>query len=288
MPKIRALKPAFFTDERIVELTPLARLLYQGMWVYACDHGHIEDKPRQLKLRILPADDCDVEALLSEIERQQLVIRSDGWLTIPTLTEHQRPDKRYFLTCDYPGCKDHKPAISTHREAPADPEETPPDPDEDTTEPPINHQVTTSGPRGEPTGATRSPSTDGDGDGDGDGDRGVGSVAAKTSRKRSVTHRGTRIDPDFIPSATARADILAEHPALDLRREHAKFIDYWTAKPGKDGVKLDWHATWRNWMRRAADDVRSGARNGNRRQQETDSLFERAAARLGVEMGSDS
>lgn len=29
-----------------------------------------------------------------------------------------------------------------------------------------------------------------------------------------------------------------------------QFRDYWVAKPGKDGTKLDWEATWRNWIRR--------------------------------------
>jgi hypothetical protein len=31
-----------------------------------------------------------------------------------------------------------------------------------------------------------------------------------------------------------------------------RFRDYWIAKPGKDGVKLDWQATWRNWCRNSA------------------------------------
>lgn len=26
-----------------------------------------------------------------------------------------------------------------------------------------------------------------------------------------------------------------------------RFRDFWTAKPGKDALKLDWDATWRNW-----------------------------------------
>lgn len=30
------------------------------------------------------------------------------------------------------------------------------------------------------------------------------------------------------------------------------FRDYWTAQPGQKGVKTDWPATWRNWIRRAA------------------------------------
>jgi hypothetical protein len=37
-------------------------------------------------------------------------------------------------------------------------------------------------------------------------------------------------------------------------RENEKFENYWLAKPGKDGTKTDWRATWRNWLLRAQDD----------------------------------
>jgi hypothetical protein len=35
----------------------------------------------------------------------------------------------------------------------------------------------------------------------------------------------------------------------DAEDEAANFVDYWHAKPGKDGRKSDWPATWRNWVR---------------------------------------
>lgn len=35
--------------------------------------------------------------------------------------------------------------------------------------------------------------------------------------------------------------------------ETAAFIDYWRGVAGQRGVKVDWIATWRNWMRRAAE-----------------------------------
>ena len=38
-------------------------------------------------------------------------------------------------------------------------------------------------------------------------------------------------------------------------REHQIFGDYWRAQPGQKGVKLDWDATWRNWMRKAHKDL---------------------------------
>ena len=38
-----------------------------------------------------------------------------------------------------------------------------------------------------------------------------------------------------------------------LDAQLAGFCDYWHAKAGAQAVKLDWDATWRNWLRRASD-----------------------------------
>jgi uncharacterized protein YdaU (DUF1376 family) len=40
-----------------------------------------------------------------------------------------------------------------------------------------------------------------------------------------------------------------ERPDLKPDAIWNQFKDYWIAKPGKDGCKLDWLATWRNWVR---------------------------------------
>lgn len=37
----------------------------------------------------------------------------------------------------------------------------------------------------------------------------------------------------------------------ELKRVADEFKDYWVSVPGSKGVKLDWMATWRNWVRRA-------------------------------------
>lgn len=39
-----------------------------------------------------------------------------------------------------------------------------------------------------------------------------------------------------------------------VRREADKFRDYWHGASGKTAAKLDWQATWRNWVRKAVDD----------------------------------
>jgi hypothetical protein len=45
----------------------------------------------------------------------------------------------------------------------------------------------------------------------------------------------------------------AECPNVDGKRETERFCDHWWSKPGKDGRKLDWVRTWKNWMRTAED-----------------------------------
>lgn len=63
---------------------------------------------------------------------------------------------------------------------------------------------------------------------------------------------GTRLPKDWQPSPSDVAEAEKEGlSADDIRREAAKFRDYWHAKTGKDATKLDWSATWRNWVRRS-------------------------------------
>lgn len=79
----------------------------------------------------------------------------------------------------------------------------------------------------------------------------------------SRTARATRIPDNFMPDEKMREWFAAEKLAqvIDGRIEHAKFVDYWLGAPGVKGRKLDWPATWRNWMRSAAE--RAGRRPGS-------------------------
>jgi DNA-binding MarR family transcriptional regulator len=69
------------------------------------------------------------------------------------------------------------------------------------------------------------------------------------------TNQATRLPDGFQPTEEMKRWFVAEnlHTAIaDPRTEHETFCDYWHAKPGADARKLDWAATWRNWMRKAA------------------------------------
>lgn len=155
MAKIRGIKPEIWTDERFVELSPYARLLWIGMWNFACDNGHLQDKSKQIKMRVLPTDDVNCAELLRELESNGLITRTDGWIDIPNLSHHQKPHKRWWTTCDMPGCV--LPEGTSHA--------------------PANRGATVAPPKrngGQPVG-NRGATADGDcevdGDGEGDSER---------------------------------------------------------------------------------------------------------------------
>lgn len=104
MAKMRGFKPDLWSDDDFIEASPLARLMWMGMWNHACDNGHLPNKPRQIKRKVLPADEVSGEELVAELENLGLVIRNEGWITIPGLRKHQKLDHRYYLTCDFDGC----------------------------------------------------------------------------------------------------------------------------------------------------------------------------------------
>lgn len=67
--------------------------------------------------------------------------------------------------------------------------------------------------------------------------------ASSTPRKR-----GTRIQEDFEVTQPMQQWAATKAPGIDLGLETEKFINYWVAKSGRDATKVDWTATWRNWM----------------------------------------
>lgn len=99
--------------------------------------------------------------------------------------------------------------------------------------------------------------------------------AARTQAGRSAdalktpVHQDTNISSlrsEIAPPAKKRASRLPETWSLPrawgqwavsegfteavIRSEAEKFRDHWCSKPGRDATKLDWEATWRNWMRK--------------------------------------
>lgn len=67
--------------------------------------------------------------------------------------------------------------------------------------------------------------------------------------------KASRMTEDWqLPKAWGEWAVAEHNLSADaVRLEASKFRDYWLAKAGKDGAKLDWSATWRNWVRNSLD-----------------------------------
>ncbi|ABP56436.1 hypothetical protein [Salinispora tropica] len=88
-------------------------------------------------------------------------------------------------------------------------------------------------------------------------DTGREAPASPPAPPPAPTKRGTRLPDNFAVDNDMKAWFTANCPGVDGKRETEKFRNYWTAKSGKDATKLDWPATWRNWMLRAAENGKS-------------------------------
>ncbi|BAI95829.1 hypothetical protein Sj15T_01680 [Sphingobium sp. TA15] len=75
MARIRSVHPGLWTDERFASVTPLARLLFIGIWNECDDMGSFEWSPLKLKMRLLPADNADAGALLDELAGAGCIMR---------------------------------------------------------------------------------------------------------------------------------------------------------------------------------------------------------------------
>lgn len=67
----------------------------------------------------------------------------------------------------------------------------------------------------------------------------------ETETKRS---RGSRFALQDPPSEWIMF-CMTQRPELNAGIVFDSFRDYWVAQPGQKGVKTDWFATWRNWVR---------------------------------------
>jgi uncharacterized protein YdaU (DUF1376 family) len=74
-----------------------------------------------------------------------------------------------------------------------------------------------------------------------------------TNNHKPITNivgaRGTRLSQDWELSEDQKQFCKQERPDLDPVKVSAGFKDYWISVSGAKGVKKDWDATWRNWVR---------------------------------------
>lgn len=100
-----------------------------------------------------------------------------------------------------------------------------------------------------------------------------------TAEKVAATtiKRGSRLPSDWVLPKSWGEWALGEFVTTpsQIRSEGSRFKDYWIAKAGRDAIKVDWEATWRNWMRNDKFKPRAAPLP-------TDDLLSRAAAPNGA------
>jgi hypothetical protein len=233
MARIRSVHPGLFTDEAFMSASPLARLLMIGLWTEAWDDGVFEWKPIVIKARLFPADACDVVALLDELSALHVIKRVErsgkAWGLIRNFRKFQRPKK--------PNSSGIAIADDVEFLGP-DHVSSEPVPNQFRTSSEILPQMEDGGWRMEEKKKEKPSVLE------------RAEKPAPTPRKVSTKARGNRLDESWSPSDVDRQSAIAEGmPPSEVDRTAARFRDYWLSKPGAAGVKLDWAATWRNWVR---------------------------------------
>jgi hypothetical protein len=220
MSRIRTVKPEFWTNEQIMNCSPIARLLFIAIWNFCDDGGNHPLSVRTAKAEVFPGDDLsdkDVELLVTELIGQGLLI------------EYQVGAKKFWHVTGWRHQKIDKPTLKYP---------SPPKLAEDSTNTArvVVDYSTTEG-KGE--------------EGKGE-DVVVAEGVAQAKQKESPQSRGARLSTDIVLTpewGNAALELRKQWGNEDAVVEFEAFKDYWHSKPGKDGLKLDWLKTWRNWCR---------------------------------------
>lgn len=216
MARIRTIKPDFFRNEEVAGLTYRARLTWVGLWTYADDEGRGKDNARIIKGDLWPLEDdvthLEVEADLKELEQHGRITRyevnGERFLFVNKWRDHQRIAKPTASKLPPPPL----PNLSGRTTTPL---------------PEDYHTTTEPLPLGKEVEVEREMEVE---------------EEVKPARKRA-----TRIPEDFAPSPEMLAWAATNTPNVNPSLATQKFINYWTAK-SSSATKLDWPATWRNWM----------------------------------------
>lgn len=96
--RARNIKPGFFKNEDLVEIDPIGRLLFIGLWMMADREGRLEDRPRRIKMEVFPGDNCDVDELLNDLQHWGFIVRYevDGvrYIQVLNFQKHQNPNPK--------------------------------------------------------------------------------------------------------------------------------------------------------------------------------------------------
>lgn len=108
MARIRTIKPEFWSSEQVMECSPMARLLFIGLWNFCDDAGNHVASAKTVKAEIFPGDDIastQVQGLLDELSSNSLIaFYTNGdkdYLHVTGWTKHQKIDRPTYKHPEY-------------------------------------------------------------------------------------------------------------------------------------------------------------------------------------------
>lgn len=237
MARIRTIKPEYWTSDQVADCSPIARLLFVGLWNFCDDAGRHPAKARRVKMEVFPGDAFSAEEVQAWIDE---LIEAD--LLIP----YEVDGKHYWQVTGWHHQKIDKPNIKH----PAPPE----------IRQPVADQSTTSSRTVADQSTTSSRPVDDSSPPEGKGRDIEGKEPPLTPPSqggRKASSRGQRLPDDWTLPDTwaAEAKRICRDMGADIAvsYEAERFRDYWLGVGGSKGCKRDWLATWRNWIRLACE-----------------------------------
>ena len=273
--RIRTIKPEFWRSDDIAALDYFDRLLFIGLWSYVDDNGVGRDEERIIAADLF-ALEADPRETLARVSRglqhlsdaglvDRYTVEERDFLHITKWERHQKIDRpgkaRYPMPKDGVTRQNSNPRESVARVSRGSRESVAPGTGEqgNRDNPPL------AGPPSSTPGrlAKTQPW------------HGSSPHVVADAPTSKTGNRGTRLPEGWTPAwSQANLDVEAASglTAAQLADQLDRFRDYWRGVAGAKGLKRDWDATWRNWVRRAVDKPSS-------RQAETDAWYSRAKAR---------
>lgn len=93
------------------------------------------------------------------------------------------------------------------------------------------------------------------------------------SPRKGKASKGTRINPDWVPTPEMVEYCKQKRSDLDPNDVAENFRDYYLSVPGDKGLKKDWDATWRTWVRRESSQSGGFSHGRGVRLSSTDDIF---------------
>lgn len=97
MARARNIKPAFFQNEDVADLSPIERLAFIGLWTIADFRGCLEYRPKRLKVQLFPYDDCSIEDIVANLNKSGLIriysVQGQRYIKVVNFEKHQNPHK---------------------------------------------------------------------------------------------------------------------------------------------------------------------------------------------------